>query len=58
MDHDRDDFNSSDIEFEERPNPFFAAGMSSIEAIMDHAVLLGRPPLGLVVVTDSLLVIF
>jgi hypothetical protein len=38
MDHERDDFNSSDLEFEERPNPFFAAGMSSIQAIMDHAL--------------------
>jgi hypothetical protein len=38
MDHDADDFNSSDMEFEARPNPFFAAGMSSIQAIMDHAL--------------------
>ena len=38
MDHNGDDFNSSDIEFEERPNPFFATGMSSIEAIMDYAL--------------------
>jgi hypothetical protein len=38
MNDDGGDFNSSDIEFEERPNPFFAAGLSSVEAIMEHAL--------------------
>jgi hypothetical protein len=38
MNHDGDDFNSSDIEFEERLNPFFAAGLDSVQAIMDHAL--------------------
>ncbi|KAK0125600.1 hypothetical protein ONS96_009435 [Cadophora gregata f. sp. sojae] len=33
-----EDFNSSDMEFEERPNPFWAAGLESIEAIMDQAL--------------------
>lgn len=31
VDDDGSDFNSSDIVFEERPNPFFAAGLSSVE---------------------------
>lgn len=38
MDLDRDDFNSSDIEFEERPNPFHDAGMKSVQAIINHAL--------------------
>ncbi|KAL2075417.1 hypothetical protein VTL71DRAFT_360 [Oculimacula yallundae] len=33
-----DELNSSDMEFEERPNPFFAAGVESIEAIIEHAL--------------------
>ncbi|KFY43691.1 hypothetical protein V494_01849 [Pseudogymnoascus sp. VKM F-4513 (FW-928)] len=40
MDNNRgeDDYNSSEIEFEERQNPFFAAGSRSITAIIDHAL--------------------
>jgi hypothetical protein len=34
---DDDDFNSSDLEFESHPNPFFSAGASSIQAIIDQA---------------------
>jgi len=37
MDHDGDDFNSSDLEFEARPDPYANAGMRSIQAIIDHA---------------------
>ena len=32
-----DDFNSSDIEFEDAPKPFARAGNASISQIIDHA---------------------
>jgi hypothetical protein len=37
MDHDAEEFNSSDLEFEERPDPYADAGMRSIQEMMDHA---------------------
>jgi hypothetical protein len=32
-----EDFNSSDLEFEALSNPFFSAGLASVQAIIDNA---------------------